>query len=249
MYVGSGTNKTDGIKARADQYKNSFLACLFIYTEASLKEGFSITHFGMSFQIPLPTAANVLLHRHFILAVEATLAFTFWTMKSRTKLYNMGRMCLWDISLIGYDGLCSHSSMREGVLGIENNEALLEELERMQEFTKQRRNERKVDYRQENRENINEVHRTMRIEESKEKREKRLARRRELHAIHRSTMTEERKKELRERDAEETRRRRANKTEEQAKEDRERARIRYANRSKEQLEKDQVHGKRQYRYY
>lgn len=47
------------------------------------------------------------LHRHFIVAREATLTFTFWTLKLKFKDYETGDVCYWVGDAFEWDGLSS----------------------------------------------------------------------------------------------------------------------------------------------
>lgn len=115
VYIGSGTSTSGGVGARLKQYDDGFL--LPRYVEATLHEGYHITHKGLLCWTPTPSATQVPINRLLFFALEATLAFMFWTMRQRTGYHGLTDLCLWDHDTLEYIGLCSHSALYEGILG------------------------------------------------------------------------------------------------------------------------------------
>ena len=115
IYIGSGTSSREGVYARFNHYDHEVV--LPTYVEQALNEGYTIVHKGLLCWIPIPTASLRPQTRLLVLALEATFAYMFWAMKSRTRYYGMAHMCLWDRNALEYDGCCSHCSLNEGVLG------------------------------------------------------------------------------------------------------------------------------------
>lgn len=87
------------------------------YIEKALDEGYTIVHKGLLCWIPIPTAALLPVTRLLFVALEAAFAYMFWTMRERTRNHDMSHICLWDRTTLEYDGLCSHCSLNEGILG------------------------------------------------------------------------------------------------------------------------------------
>lgn len=81
-------------------------------------------------------------------AMEATFSFMFWAMYSKTKDYGMSECCPWPRKSFSYGGLCSHSSLAEGVHG--QFDLSVEQLESMaaehREQTRLRRKEYNSNY-------------------------------------------------------------------------------------------------------
>lgn len=115
VYIGSGTSAKGGLSSRWTQYDNQTMLPRFVFS--ALQSGYTIVHKGMIVWTPLPAAADVPRFRLLFVAVEAAFSFLFWTMYSRTKDYGMGSCCPWALKEFEYRGLCSHSSLTEGVVG------------------------------------------------------------------------------------------------------------------------------------
>jgi hypothetical protein len=76
IYIGSGTDAHSGVSARLAMYDNEVQ--LPRHVAKALNDGYSITHKGILCWIPIPSPANVPLHRVFIMLLEATFTFVFW---------------------------------------------------------------------------------------------------------------------------------------------------------------------------
>ncbi|TVY44360.1 Carbamoyl-phosphate synthase arginine-specific large chain [Lachnellula subtilissima] len=115
VYVGSGTSKSGGVRARFKQYDDGFLIPQYIQT--ALDEGYTIVSKGLLCWIPSPSAAKVPVNRLLFVALEATFAYMFWAMKAVKGDYGMGHICLWARNMREYDGCCSHCCLNEGIHG------------------------------------------------------------------------------------------------------------------------------------
>jgi hypothetical protein len=120
LYIGSGCHSTTGVASRMQFYDRRVRigkskSGVPQYVEASLQEGFCITHKGFLAWCPLPRPAFQYFVHAFFLVLECTFTLVFWAMKSRTKDYYMPRLCPWPIDSFTYDGLCSHFSINEGL--------------------------------------------------------------------------------------------------------------------------------------
>ncbi|OBT71669.1 hypothetical protein VF21_10587 [Pseudogymnoascus sp. 05NY08] len=115
LYIGSGTSTFGGVRARLKQYDDGFL--LPQYVAKALDDGFDIVHKGLLCWIPRPPASKVPFRRLLFYGLEATFAFMFWAMKARLGDYGMGHICRWDRRMLEYDGVCSHSALRDGIHG------------------------------------------------------------------------------------------------------------------------------------
>ncbi|KAH0363440.1 heat shock protein 70, partial [Aureobasidium melanogenum] len=121
IYIGSATCFTSGVKRRWAVYdgRTDEHLPLPFYVRRALLAGYTISHKALLVYGPIPSAGNVPVVRLFYVAVECVLTFWFWGMRSFTKDYGIGSCCPWprDEDDFEYRGLCSHSSMAEGVLG------------------------------------------------------------------------------------------------------------------------------------
>ncbi|KAM0151871.1 hypothetical protein ACHAPG_007994 [Botrytis cinerea] len=117
LYCGSGTASVTGVRSRFAKYDNG--GALPRYVKWAQDNGFSIVHKGLVVWCPIPEPVDRPRVRVLFLALEATLSFSFWTMKSSTKDYNLGECCYWARDSFPYGGLCSHSALWEGVEGLE----------------------------------------------------------------------------------------------------------------------------------
>ena len=118
IYVGSATNADEGLRSRYRAYKSEVV--LPRWVEASMDEGFIITHKGILCRMPLPSAVDVPAFRLFVLILEGWFAYAFWAMRNSNgslKDWGMGHTCLWDRSTLEYDGLCGHCALNEGITG------------------------------------------------------------------------------------------------------------------------------------
>ncbi|KAL1657283.1 hypothetical protein SLS61_000328 [Didymella pomorum] len=82
----------------------------------ALQEGFKITHKGLLVTAPIPGPADVPLVRLLMYALEATFAFAFWMM-SNHKYLLYHDCCRWALGTFTYEGLCSHSALRDPING------------------------------------------------------------------------------------------------------------------------------------
>ncbi|KAK6379798.1 carbamoyl-phosphate synthase (glutamine-hydrolyzing) cpa2 [Exophiala oligosperma] len=130
VYIGSGTNKNGSAIVRLNQY--DALKYLPSRVAAKLDEGFSIVHKGLLCWRPMPPVRYIPIWRLLFVALEAALAFIFWTMYSpKGGDWGCLHLCLWDRDTLEYDGLCSHPAVNETIRGeFDLTEEQLEDLEK-----------------------------------------------------------------------------------------------------------------------
>lgn len=114
IYIGSGTDKKDGLQIRFHQYDNG--KCLPRFIEQALKEGYTIVHKGCLCSAPIPLAPPRFQYRILVIALECTFTWAFWAMRSR-KWLGMHSLCRWPVASLEYGGCCSHSALSERVVG------------------------------------------------------------------------------------------------------------------------------------
>jgi hypothetical protein len=139
LYTGSGTHAVRGAYHRLLQYDTGH--SLPKYVRAALDEGFKITHKGILCSAPIPSAAEVPRLRALFILLEAMFTFVFWTIRIKTD-YGLGMHGLrqWSVESLGYDGLCSHNTLRETVVG--DIDLSAEELEELEQEIKRKQTDR-----------------------------------------------------------------------------------------------------------
>ncbi|KAF2417225.1 hypothetical protein EJ08DRAFT_84066 [Tothia fuscella] len=117
LYIGCGTEATRGVVSRFQGYDGKDACTMPKQVIKAFAEGYKIVHKGLLLTAPLPSAANVPRYRLLSVSMEAALSFLFWSMHSRKPDHFMISLCPRPLSSLSYDGLCSHSPLREGPLG------------------------------------------------------------------------------------------------------------------------------------
>ncbi|KAI4708599.1 hypothetical protein J4E89_006655 [Alternaria sp. Ai002NY15] len=115
VYVGSGTNSKRGLNVRLYNYESG--TSLPVRVEDALNEGYVIASKGVLCSCPLPLLSSRFPLRGLCLLVEAVFAVVFSALEDRTKTYNLPLLCPWHVDTFEYDGLCTHSSISEGIRG------------------------------------------------------------------------------------------------------------------------------------
>lgn len=139
IYVGSATSADARVRARFNTYDREYSRDLPKYVWDALKDGYKIVRKGLLVWAPLPSAAHVPIFRLLFVAMEATFAFWFWAMKSLENDYGMASFGPWSRDSFTYGGLCSHSSLVEGVKG--DFDLTSEQLEAMATAIRERKKE------------------------------------------------------------------------------------------------------------
>jgi hypothetical protein len=117
LYVGSGTDTLRGASRRLLHYNAGAAERSSVpkHVRAALQRGYQITHKGILCSIPLPSPADTQRLRALFILLEATFTFVFWTIKANTVFgLGMHEMRQWTLDSLEYEGLCSHTSLREG---------------------------------------------------------------------------------------------------------------------------------------
>lgn len=119
IYIGFGTNMTEGIRARERHYDNPQVHWWILpkNVRKALEDGYVIVHKGMLLWIDMPSAGKAPVLRLLFVGMEAAFSFLFWAMASRDKDYKIGACCPWSRKSFPYRGLCSHNAMLETVAG------------------------------------------------------------------------------------------------------------------------------------
>jgi hypothetical protein len=115
VYVGVGTQTTLGVGHRLYAYDIGYATPTLV--AAAQAEGFEITHKSLLCWAPIPPPAKIPLFRLLFLALESTFTYLFWAVDGVQFGRGLTHVCPWDIHTLPYDGLCSHSALREGLRG------------------------------------------------------------------------------------------------------------------------------------
>lgn len=169
LYSGSGTNAKGGLRARWMAHKQGLKSHSMPYkVMKALEKGYKITSKGIYACIPLPDPSNVPIYRLFMVALEATFSFLFWTMESIEKDYKIGSCCLWPRSEFTYGGLNGHDALSEKVDG--DFDLTTEQLMEKAAIIKKRRQENQKVYVRQRWDHFQEANRQWRARAVKEKR-------------------------------------------------------------------------------
>ncbi len=141
VYLASGTGVKSGYIDRLQVHGKGSLPPRFV--EKAIEDGHTITHKGLLCWGPLPPLHKAFRTRALFKLIEATFAFYFWAMYSRTKDYAVADALFWDIDQFTYEGLCSQNALAEASQGedmIEEEAAAKEalRLEKLREDSRKR---------------------------------------------------------------------------------------------------------------
>jgi hypothetical protein len=126
IYIGAGTESTEGVETRWDHYDRK--QKLPTLVKEALEQGYSIEYKGLLCWAPLPPVGNMFRVRVLIYAMEATFTVIFWAIASRMKDKIGVEFCPWPLESMEYVGLCSHSAFFDGIKGAEDG-LTVEEME------------------------------------------------------------------------------------------------------------------------
>ena len=95
IYIGSGTEMKRGIPSRWLKYNKPKANSPAVphYVRRAVDDGYKIPHKGLLVWCSIPSAANAPRFRLLFVAIEATLSFLFWAMKSKVEDYGMSICC------------------------------------------------------------------------------------------------------------------------------------------------------------
>jgi len=119
LYIGSATASRRAVETRWYDYSRIYDTTPWNVVHA-FKEGYTITSKVLLATCPLPAAGDVPTHRTVVLALEACFACCFWAMFYRDigdRYYGFKQARIWPVDAFTYEGLCSHSPLREGHRG------------------------------------------------------------------------------------------------------------------------------------
>ena len=134
LYFGSGTKENGGhtrirTYIRQSEYD---LVNLPRYVQQSLTQGYKIDKIAIVLRCAIPEIAMRLHSRALFLTLEALFAFSFNAMYTvRNADFGVQGVALWDRAELEYEGLCSHSPLREvtkDILSAPLDRAILEGL-------------------------------------------------------------------------------------------------------------------------
>jgi hypothetical protein len=114
LYIGSGTQATDGVQHRINQYQDMEKRPKFV--QRAIEKGYQITHIGLFCWAPIPALGNTPFYRLLFLSLEALFSYTFWAMISRRPEAfdtDAQSLCPWKVQELEYDGCCTHNSLNE----------------------------------------------------------------------------------------------------------------------------------------
>lgn len=143
IYIGSATHLRRGALHRLHQYNARDALPLFV--AQALDDGYNISHIGFLCWADIPSFAAQVPTRALFLILETVFSLLLWPMVSRTKHYFMPRLCPWPVSDLRYGGLCTHFSINEGIVGIDEHDdedLSAEQIEALEELNHNRRLER-----------------------------------------------------------------------------------------------------------
>lgn len=145
VYVGSATNKVDGVVKRWKNYDAH--SALPSRVSLALDDGFIITHKGLLCWCDVPAAADRYKLRGLILVLETALSVLFWAMEFKTKDYGLPKhLSPWNIDTADYYGLCSHAAFAEGMRGEHEDLTTLEIEEREAAMLQRQSDQKKARY-------------------------------------------------------------------------------------------------------
>lgn len=110
IYIGSGTDATNGVRNRFGQHANGVMVPK--YVGKAKQAGYKITHMGLLVWCDLPAPEDVPRTRLLFIALESALSFLFGAMykpkSNPAQDYGMSSCFYWDQNYLSYQGLCSH---------------------------------------------------------------------------------------------------------------------------------------------
>ena len=116
-YVGSGTAQDNGGVVR--RLRNYELGTqLPKYVKSVMQLGYTGTSLGVMLSIPVRPPDLVRCARAFIRLMEATFKYGFWAVyctKDDHHQYAMEHNAFWDRRTLDWDGLCSHTPLKESI--------------------------------------------------------------------------------------------------------------------------------------
>lgn len=144
LYFGSGTNYSQGVRARISNYNTNTL--IPRYVRKALDDGYTITHRCLLVWCPTPSAGQVPIIRHVFVALEAALTCIFSAFKNPEKDYGFTGLFPWPRSDYDFDyqGLCSHSPFLEDVPG--DLDLSPEQLEKIAAAVKEKNRQYQIEY-------------------------------------------------------------------------------------------------------
>ena len=126
IYFGVGTEATEGIEKRWNNYDNR--RSLPVLVKQALDQGYTIEYKGLLCWAPIPALGNMFRVRVLFYAMEATFTVVFWAIASRQKDRIGVEFCPWSLESMDYIGLCTHSAFFDSIRGAERG-LTVEEME------------------------------------------------------------------------------------------------------------------------
>lgn len=138
LYIGSGTASSRGVRVRiADHHAHKLSA---VNVAKALEFGYTIQHIALLAYCNIPSAADRPKIRTVVVALEAVFTALFWAFapgKDDTGNFGLGHMCPWAQDSFEWLGLCTHSSLREEIKGLDGEmDFTSEELEAIEQAVK-----------------------------------------------------------------------------------------------------------------
>jgi len=137
FYCGSATSSEFGLRGRCKDYRNQHSISPTV--QDAFNDGFELEDTIIIGHCPIPRPSEQPYIRSLCLALEAAFSAIFWCICSRTCDYgHLGDNALWDREELPWGGLCTHSSLLEGV---RNMELSAEDLDAVAEARRLRKNQ------------------------------------------------------------------------------------------------------------
>lgn len=136
-YIGAATNRNKGVLHRLHQYGKR--TQLPVNVQRAFNDGYTLTNVGLLCWAPIPPVAYRAPVRAIFLFLETAFCLLFWTMRSCTMGYYMPRLCPWVIAELPYGGSCTHFSIDEGIVSIDDHDDEDLTAEQLEDLEKQAR--------------------------------------------------------------------------------------------------------------
>ncbi|KAK5093278.1 carbamoyl-phosphate synthase (glutamine-hydrolyzing) cpa2 [Exophiala xenobiotica] len=120
--VGSAAQQIAGADRRIQHYRQEKTLTYSVKTRESLKDGYKITNVGLLVAIKRPAVELCPRIRAWALTLETDFTFLFssmWDRNGGNTSDSMRHACPWDIGALEYDGVNTHSPLKEHVKDLE----------------------------------------------------------------------------------------------------------------------------------
>ena len=116
VYIGSGTEADYGVLRRSRCYYPESTT-LPHFVKLAFEDGYHIASFGLLCWTPIPSAGLVPRVRARVLCVEALFTCLFLAAFAKVTDVYFGHLLLWERASVTWKPLCSHSPLKEKIIG------------------------------------------------------------------------------------------------------------------------------------